>query len=680
MKPARFRPDIEGLRAVAVGLVLWYHAGLPWLTGGFAGVDVFFVISGFLITSQLVKEVERSGTVSLPRFYARRAKRLFPAAATVLVATAIMTWLVLPKTVWRDYGGDIAASAAYIINWRLAGRSVDYLAEDINASPVQHFWSLAVEEQYYIVWPLLILVLALLLRRFRLPTRPTMAIGLAVAIAIPSFIWSVYLTGAEPARAYFVTTTRLWELAIGALVAIGATVWTRLPARAGALLGWAGLAAIAIGALTQSTSTPWPGSAAALPVLGAAAVLVGGFTAGRSGAVAVLGLRPMVWIGGLSYSLYLWHWPMAVAAQTLWPGNAKALVATVAASLIPSWLAYRFIENPVRHAKLFSTRARPALLLGAGLSITGVVAGLALVFLTPTLKAIDPAEASGPGVYGSSAPTLKAVGDTETSMYPDPLKAVEDIPRAYDENCQVDQDSSENITCTFGDPEGSRTIALIGDSKALQWLPGLEIIAKERGWKIVTHTKSACPVIDEPVASDDGEYTSCREWGKAVRADLMGADRPDLIITSSGETKTLADKTNTTPNRLTASYARTWDDFAAHGIPVIVLADTPHPRKPVYECVAEHPDTFMTECTFRSRGGLGTKALRTAAEESKSAVLLDFTPWQCPEGTCPPVIGNVLVYRQGSHITATWAEKMAPVIGAELDTVLPEVAPKLVRP
>jgi peptidoglycan/LPS O-acetylase OafA/YrhL len=243
-----FRPDVEGLRAIAVGTVLWFHAGLGGLSGGFAGVDIFFVISGFLITGQLVREVERTGRIALPRFYARRAKRLFPAAATVLVTTAVLTLLFLPKVAWREFGGDIAAAAAYVVNWRLAARSVDYLAEDSTASPVQHFWSLAVEEQYYIIWPVLLLALAGLIRARRWPVRTVMAAGLS-AIVIPSLAWSIYLTQADPARAYFVTTTRLWELGIGALVAVGATLWTRLAPPLGAAIAWGGLVLIGGGTL-----------------------------------------------------------------------------------------------------------------------------------------------------------------------------------------------------------------------------------------------------------------------------------------------------------------------------------------------------------------------------------------------------------------------------------------------
>src|SRR5690625_1620526 len=215
-----FRPDIEGMRAVAIGLVLIYHAGLSQLPGGFVGVDVFFVISGFLITGLLIREIERTGRISLRRFYARRAKRLLPATGVVLIATSLLTWLTISAVEWRDFGLDIVASALYVVNWQLASRSVDYLAEDVGLSPVQHFWSLAVEEQYYIVWPLLLAVLAWSLKRRRsVNVRRSMSVAIALLIIV-SFASSIYFTSDDPARAFFITPTRLWELGIGAAVAI----------------------------------------------------------------------------------------------------------------------------------------------------------------------------------------------------------------------------------------------------------------------------------------------------------------------------------------------------------------------------------------------------------------------------------------------------------------------------
>lgn len=667
----RFRGDIEGLRAVAVGLVLWYHAGLPWVSGGFAGVDVFFVISGFLITSQLVREVDRSGTVSLSRFYARRAKRLFPAAFTVLAATAALVWLVFPKTTWRDFGGDIAASAAYLINWRLAERSVDYLAEDVGASPVQHFWSLAVEEQYYIVWPLLILALALLIRRFRLPVRPVLAVALTALILLPSLAWSIYLTDANPPRAYFVTTTRLWELAVGALVAIAATVATRLPRAAAITLGWAGLALIGVGALAQSTATPWPGTAAAVPTLGAAAVVVAGFAAGPAGPTRVLGVRPMVWVGGLSYSLYLWHWPLVVAAKELWPDNDLAPVGAVLLAFLPSWAANRWIENPIRHAPRFSTRARPALVLGLVLSLAGVGAGLALAWSTPTVRPADPEVARGGAVLGVSAPDPAKVDQTPAGMTPQPVDATADVPDAYARNCQVGAEETEVRSCSFGVVDGEQTIALVGDSKILQWLPAFEEMAAAKGWHVVTWTRSACPFTAVVATPGDAVAERCHAWGDELIERLSGQDRPDLVVTSAVRSSGMrADGEPGTSAELADGYVTYWNRLHDAGVPVLALSDTPQPGREIYECVAENAETFMTDCRGKGGEGLGTPALRSAAKEAAGARFFDITPWICPGGTCWPVIGEVLVYRQGSHVTATYARTLAPVLQPQVEAAL----------
>ena len=269
------RLDIEGLRAIAVTMVLVYHTGAGVLSGGFAGVDVFFVISGFLITSLLLRELTRSGTVSISAFYARRARRLLPAASLVILVTLALGWWVMPSSARSDLGADGIAAALYVLNWTLAARSVDYLAEGAAVSPLQHYWSLCVEEQYYVVWPLAILLAVAVARR--LGWRPRQVLLVLVAVGgVASLAYSVWATGTSPATAYFVSTTRVWELAIGSLLAFAAGSLGGLSARASFLLAWSGLAAIACTALLFSRSTPWPGAAALVPTLGTAAVIAAG--------------------------------------------------------------------------------------------------------------------------------------------------------------------------------------------------------------------------------------------------------------------------------------------------------------------------------------------------------------------------------------------------------------------
>lgn len=672
-----FRPDVEGLRAIAVGLVLLYHGGLSFLPGGFVGVDVFFVISGFLITSLLIKEVDRGGTISLPRFYARRAKRLLPAAAIVLAATAALTFLVLPRTRWSDIGGDIASAALYFVNWRLAATEVDYLAENSAASPVQHFWSLAVEEQYYFVWPVLLLIAAFVARRLGRAIRPTLWAGLA-AIALPSFAWSIHYTATEPTVSFFVTTTRVWELAIGAAVAIGITKLAALPRAFAIVLGWAGVAAILASAYYYTTSTAWPGYAALLPTTGTAAVIAAGASAGPRGPIALLGTRCFTWIGGLSYSLYLWHWPLIVIATAYWDGLTPAQGLAVALfSVVPAWLTLRFIENPIRFSPKFAVNPWPALRLGAVLTVSGLAAGLGVIVATSLATQAPVGHAPGAAALsatpGSYQPDKNANGST-----PDPLNATADVPDSYGKGCQVDQVSPEPVVCAYGDPAGKIDVALVGDSKALQWISAIDDIGKERGWRVRTYTKSSCPFTAATIVQNGKPYDNCRQWGDNVEAKLLD-DPPDVVITSQIRAVALEDSTNAgsaqTQEVMVDGLRERWSTLTDAGIKLIVMRDNPNPPQslqPVYECVDQHRDD-VAPCAFSRAEGeelSGERAQFTAAKDVPGVEVVDLNDYICPGDVCPPVIGDVLVYRQGAHLTETYIESLEPMLEERLAAVI----------
>ncbi|MGH3489127.1 MAG: acyltransferase family protein [Actinopolymorphaceae bacterium] len=667
-----FRADVEGLRAVAVGLVLLYHAGLPFVPGGFVGVDIFFVISGFLITGLLTNELRRTGTISLATFYARRAKRLLPAAALVLAATMVMTLVLLPQISWRVIGGDIVASALYVVNWRLANRSVDYLAEDADASPVQHFWSLAVEEQFYLIWPVLLLLVVLLARRRGRAGGWPLWVGLA-AVGVPSFAWSVHLTGNEPASAFFVTTTRMWELAIGGGVALAATASTRLPQGLAVALGWVGLAAIAVSALLYSTDTGWPGSAALLPTLGAAAVIATGNAAGPTGPIALLGTRLFTWVGGLSYSLYLWHWPMVVGAAAYANGlRAWQGLVVVSASFVPAWLTYRFVENPIRYTERFARAPRLVLSLGAALSLVGVVAGLVpAVLVTARTPATSEVRAEGAAALGEppdTAPSARPAG-----VVPDPLNAVEDVPDAYDRGCQAVEASVEPVSCVYGDPDGNVDIVVVGDSKILQWISSLDTVGKKESWRIRTFTKSTCSFSEAVLTRNGKPYDSCTKWNAAVLTRLR-QDPPDVVVTSQGRSTALDDPDDPDQGSSTEAMVRglrsRWTTLTELGSRIVVIRDNPNPPSgdSVYACVAEHrqdPETCAFDQEAAVQRGAG-EVLAEAASGMRGVHLVDMSDYFCLDGTCPAVIGNVLVYRQGTHVTKTYVDTLAPALERKL--------------
>ncbi|MGB7425697.1 MAG: acyltransferase, partial [Ornithinimicrobium sp.] len=477
--PTALRGDIEGLRAIAVGMVLLYHARVPGISGGFAGVDVFFVISGFLITSLLVREVQRSGSISIPRFYARRARRLLPAATVVLVATGVVGYLVFPALSRAQLGSDILTSTFYVVNWSLAARSVDYLAEDATPSALQHYWSLSVEEQFYVFWPLLMIAAVILAKRRSGSPFRYMGLSLA-AITFASLAWSIIQTQQNPSTAYFVTTTRVWELGFGALLAF-AVVWLGgLPRAAAEILAAAGIVALVVATFAITAETPWPGSAALVPVLGTTAVIAAGCANPSTITGRLLGVRPMRFIGGISYSLYLWHWPLLVFMDELRPGTGlRGRLAVLGLAVALAYASKIFIEDPIRFNASLAKKPAKALLTGGVAMATSTAIGVAAIASAPTLQTELPEWAVGARALmvdpTSADPEQRADIDaalpSSGQVYPDPELAPEDVPELYADDCQVDVETSEALSCDYGDTSSDTVIAVVGDSKVGQWLP-----------------------------------------------------------------------------------------------------------------------------------------------------------------------------------------------------------------
>lgn len=673
VSPRRFRKDIEGLRAIAIILVLLFHAGVDAVPGGFVGVDVFFVISGFLITGLIYREIQATGRLSLVNFYARRARRLLPATVLVLVTTAALTWLFLPITQRSVFGTDIAAAALYVVNWVLAARSVDYLAEGVIASPVQHFWSLAVEEQYYIIWPLAVLALLHLARRTRIHTRVALLIGIVVLI-VPSFIWSVLLTEDSPERAYFVTTTRLWELGVGAAVALALPLAERLHRGASTVLATSGLALIIGSGALLTSDVAWPGWHAAVPVAGAALVIIGGSAGHETPVSRLLSVRPMVWTGSISYSLYLWHWPLLVAAGAYF-GEMTTLqgICIALAAFIPAALSLKYIENPVRHSTQLASSPTRTLAVGLACMVIGATTGGALHApwnLTRDASVADPA-----GLVGDAALKGHPAGspwDTTAELppfLPDPLSATKDVPAVYDDRCQVGDETPKS--CTYGDVTSNRTVVLVGDSMATMWQPALDTLGLKYGFRVVTYLKSGCTFMDGTMQVRGEIFTSCREWSDKVLPLILEA-RPILVVTNHNGYQALEDPTDPeTASRpaMVAALSATWSQVNSYGIPVVVVAMNPHPAEEIYECVAQNTDD-VSVCTFPAKE---TTALvqREAASRTPGVSIVDLIDRICPGGECPAVIGGVNIYRQGPHLTKTYVDSVTPVFEDRLLAVAP---------
>ena len=763
-----FRADIEGLRAVAVGAVLLYHAGVPAVSGGFIGVDVFFVISGALITGLLLKELRSTNQISLVGFYARRAKRLLPATAVVMASIGVLTVLVMPDIRWPQITKEVVASGFYVVNWYFASRAVDYSAVDASPSPLQHFWTLSFEEQFYLIWPCLLLLVTLRARGrpldprklwwgrhegrrrsrraefvsafrsagsnddgtrshsrsgtedpadvFGAPEEPpapdsdaakrsdrlqrALVLGLLL-VALPSLAWSFYLTNEVPTRAYFVSTTRLWEMALGGALAIFATRLHRVPKVPAVVAAWAGLAAIVASTVVIDFTTPFPGLIALVPTLGATAVIACGPAAGRSGPVLLLGLRPMLFIGALSYSLYLWHWPLLIFAEAQF-GKLTVLQRLVVVVLagVPAWLSYRLVETPIRLSRRLAREPKRALALGGGCMASIVVVAVGLhaaawppppplevstaAHAAPQLSAASAMSGTPGSAPGSTVTTVarqpmgaevlsdnplgdeagRAV-DRVDSFTPTPGQATKDVPPTQG-RCTVPDSSAEPLACEFGDLSGKIRIVAVGDSHMSAWVSALEPIARARGWKLTTYLKAACPLLNTEVvhAKDGRPHTGCTEWGEEVSASLL-ADPPNLLVVSQSRYRLVS----TGLFDLQAAFVSTWAPFARAGIRVAAIRNTPYPAINIPECVAANSN--LLKCAVPRVDALAlSEAVPNAVRQVPGAHLIDLTDAICPGDPCAPVIGGVLVYRDGSHVTGTYIRSLTQRLDRRLSEVL----------
>ena len=670
----KFRPDIEGLRAVAVTVVVLAHAGIA-LPGGYVGVDVFFVISGFLISRQLMTELDSTSRISFRKFYARRARRILPAATLVIVVTLLAAWKWYPPLQVKSATVDGMDSALSVVNWRFAIQGTDYFQATTTVSPFQHYWSLSVEEQFYMLWPALLLGLAVFLGK-RFGRRAALVWSVLAIIAV-SLFFSLTTTDTSPSWAYFGSQTRAWELAFGALLAITVTVWTRMPPALASQMSWLGLGMIVLAAIIYNDSTVYPGAAVMLPVVGSVFVIAGGCPGWPRGAEYVLKRRPMQFLGMTSYSWYLWHWPILIMLP-LALGHALSMLeiwVVVLGSLGLATATYYLIEHPIRTQQSLVRKPSRGLLLGAGLVSVSVCAAIAIsaAFVVPGGSGESVA---APAATATSLQSAIAAG-TELKSLPNNLTptlaaAAKDYPDSH--GCLVDYPTLQpppDTQCTFGDLSANRSFAVMGDSHANAWFPAMVAFATEHHWRFVLYAKAGCPPGLYPGYLSELTsriYTECETWRSAVfdRVDVL---KPDVVIVTS-QTRTVAVEP--------AGMAQTVNNLTASGARVIYLEDTPYPGTTVGaipDCLAAHPDDVQ-QCSLDRAdplNRLATMIQRTTEEDAAKgagATLLDPTDWFCTATTCPAIIGNILVYEDNSHTTATYITWLAPEFGATLGQMI----------
>ena len=672
-KPKKqLRTDIQAFRALAVISVVIFHLWPNRLTGGFVGVDVFFVISGFLITQHLVRDVA-NGTFSVVSFWARRIRRLLPASLTVLVFTAGAILLVAPRDVWPTWISEVGSSAAYFENWTLANNAVDYLAADNAASPTQHFWSLSVEEQFYFSLPILIWLLVVALRSRAAEKVSKAVIILLSVIVFSSLIAGIYLTYAEPVRSYFFTQVRAWQFGAGALLA---SVWAYVPQnRKFKLLSLiVGLALIVASALLLDGAMAYPGFWAIIPTLGAVLAIASDL---EDGPIArLLAWRPIQFVGDVSYSIYLWHWPLIILLPLV-IGNLTtvAKISIIVISLGLAALSQKYIEQPfINFGRREGARNRTAI---AGMAVAcGVLLAGSMAVSAQADESIRLDIKRQSQVVSAGIPCLGAASrapDGVACLNPDLAKTL--IPStelAYKDNptmllptyCQGTK-ASDSVPkpCKLTNSSSTTKIALIGDSHSAQYIAALMHLAKENNWQVTSFSKGGCPLSYAERDHDAVLKPACKKWvANAVR--LLKSGNFNLVITSQVSGMTWASGKLNQKSYAEAGLAKLWRELNKAKIPVLSLRDNPRPIKAVVKCIeANKFDNLIACSTPRSKGLLFDPQVGAVnLVNSPMTKLVDFSNVFCDKVRCEPVIGGVIVNRDENHITNTFAITLAPYI------------------
>ena len=677
------RLDIQALRALAVVLVIADHLLPGRITGGYIGVDVFFVISGYLITSHLYREITSTRRIDLPRFWARRAKRLLPAAMLVLVVTLALTALFLPSTRQQSAYEQIAAAGTYILNWVLANNAVDYFAHDAASSPVTHYWSLSVEEQFYVAWPLLLLVGVLVARILR--KRPQIILISIIAIVLAaSFSWAAYNTD-SPAT-YFETTSRAWEFAAGGLLAfVPRSTWKAAPAVAAL---WASWLILPIAALVFTSSSGVPGWAALVPVIATCAIIWIGDVDHPASPARLTSLAPIQFTGEISYSLYLWHWPLIIFSGILLNGTPTLIRLSVilVATFALAWLSTKYVETPIRQAQHSRIRKPRWVLAGTAVTMTALLA-LALplsaqaasrtVAIVESLhqQSLNPAECFGAQAELSGAECREShtladrdyVSLTRLNQNDDVLNGSSCIQGRFP--------STADSGCSFGVKDGEQLldVALVGDSHADVWTAALNALAEDLPIRVHTQLASGCPITQSTTVEyiQEGNQLGsnleeCSAWRTAVIEEITDDPTIDIVFTTSRDQSygTITDGSVVMDDG--SGYEAAWSAWLDAGKKVIVVDDVPEMGFSVPECI-QASGTSVDPCTIPAATDKPGPLARAASHmDDPDFTFLDFRDVFCDAQRCHSVVGGIPITYDNSHMNAPFARSFAPTL-LELD-------------
>lgn len=699
------RLDIQGLRMVAVLFVFATHL-FGWPRGGFIGVDVFFVISGFLITGSLLRTAERTGNVSFRKFYWNRARRIVPAATIVLIVTYLTSVLVFLPFRAQQVGVDAFFALIFMSNWRFGSQETDYFAAGDAVSPIQHYWSLSIEEQFYFFWPALIFVIGLIAARRALPhTHQLRLTGTVMGgiIAI-SLGWAIYETASSPTLAYFNTFSRVWELGVGALLATSVGVMARIPLHVRTSLSWGGFSLILasvflIGEGSASFPAPW----ALLPVTGSAMVIAAGIGGEPAGQSFLLSNQAAVYVGNISYSLYLVHWPVIVIlAALMTPAGGSFYLAAVALSFALAIASYHFVENPLRYGSIqeakqtfndiLRRRFRPkqGTVYAALAALTLLVAGSTAFAMRPLSNADGPPQSAAPQndlaaqkrpqPLGSGGPLATALQEEIVKAltavaWPNLDPSMDSVITGPEATPEIGRCGGNTIpdpqACTWGSPNASTRVMLVGDSIALSYGGPLRELALNSAGAIQLRVEamSGCQFVSDHIKNSDPSITELCPSRKQHTVDVINATKPDVVIISNSYgAKPLGDGRSLAPGQWANSMQMIVDKFRANTKKIVFLSAPPGNRE-MSECYGTR-SSIPADCV----GEVTSQWISMAQDEQDvaeslgvGAVWIDSSPWFCSgDGLCPAFVGSTPTKHDQAHMSPAYGQKIYPVIGESL--------------
>lgn len=643
-----YRADIEGLRAIAILLVVAVHAGVPWFSGGFVGVDIFFVLSGFLITGLLVEEVKDTGRLHFADFYIRRLRRLLPALIVMLLVTGEAATLLLAPAEQRDQASAGAMAAFWLSNIHFAFASLDYFAPGTETNLFLHTWSLGVEEQFYLLWPAL---LVWLLGRDGDKGVSRLKVGMFAIIAT-SFAVCVLLTYKAPQLAFYMMPLRAWQFSAGALVWLyfkrsekvqsGTIAESPNPSR---WTGWLGLAMILAAAVAFDSKISYPGWYAIIPTLGTVLIVIAGSYHSVYSVSKLLSWRPLQAIGRISYSWYLWHWPLLLLGHAL-TGSDAAIYRFfwVLLSLVLAVFSYGCIEAPIRHQSWWLLRGRATLLYAVALMI--LVNALCIRWYNQASLQMQGAEQRRYALAHGDAPVIYGMG------------------------CDDWYHSDQVRICAFGPKAAVHTVVLLGDSIAGQWFPAVATVFDKLGWKLIVLTKSSCPMVDVSFFYEriGRNYSECSTW-RASALRKIAAMKPDVVLMS---TVSINNFSQSQWVHGSESVLRSIAPSSGH---IYILRGTPHLLFDGPDCLAAQSLRpawlgFKDACSGSSADQHADNVyhwLQQASSQFVNVTTLDMSNFICPQGKCSAERNGVIVFRDSQHMSAKFAKSLAPALEAQLN-------------